>query len=64
VSTVQDMRTRTFSWEDPAEVLVAGSRLSGLQYLQAIAGGELPPPPIAQLLGPTVRCSRTRRPVA
>ena len=51
---VEQLRTRSFSWEDPAEVSAAGAGLSGLAYLQAIADEALPPPPIAQLLGFTI----------
>ncbi|HTA06121.1 MAG TPA: PaaI family thioesterase [Solirubrobacteraceae bacterium] len=43
-------RTRTFSWQDPAASAAEGMQLSGLEYMQAIASGALPPPPIAQLL--------------
>jgi len=46
----QAMRSRTFSWEDPAASAAEGMKLSGLQYMQAIASGALPPPPIARLL--------------
>jgi uncharacterized protein (TIGR00369 family) len=44
-------RTRTFSWQDPAATAQAGLRLPGLEYIQAIAAGTLPAPPIAELLG-------------
>jgi uncharacterized protein (TIGR00369 family) len=45
------MRSRTFDWEDPS-VLAAAARngRSGLEFITAIARGELPPPPIAKLL--------------
>jgi uncharacterized protein (TIGR00369 family) len=36
---------------DPREVAAKGLQLSGLEYIQAIIGGELPPPPIAELVG-------------
>ena len=43
-------RTRTFAWSDPAEhASLLGAR-SGLEVLTAMAGGELPPPPIMQLI--------------
>ncbi len=43
-------RTRTFSWSDPAPA--AGLRhLSGLELLQAMERGELPPPPIMHTIG-------------
>jgi uncharacterized protein (TIGR00369 family) len=44
-------RTRTFSWHDPAATAAEGLKLSGLDYIRAIAAGTLPPPPIAELLG-------------
>jgi uncharacterized protein (TIGR00369 family) len=44
-------RTRTFSWEDPLASAARGRELSGLAYLQQMMAGELPPPPIAHLLG-------------
>jgi uncharacterized protein (TIGR00369 family) len=36
---------------DPREVAAKGLQLSGLEYIQAIIGGELPAPPIAELVG-------------
>jgi uncharacterized protein (TIGR00369 family) len=50
VSTSEQLRTRSFSWEDPAATAVAGAQLAGLQCMQAIIDGTLPPPPIARLL--------------
>lgn len=44
-------RSRTVSWEDPMPSVQAGKSMSGIQYLRAIQTGELPPPPIAELLG-------------
>lgn len=43
-------RTRTFSWQDPMISAEAAKNLSGLQFMQAIQRGELPPPPIANLI--------------
>ena len=43
-------RTRVLTWQDPVPSAHAGAAMSGLDYLQAIADGELPPPPIAVLL--------------
>jgi uncharacterized protein (TIGR00369 family) len=43
-------RTRTFSWDDPRALAEAGRGLSGLEYLQKIASGELPRPPISALM--------------
>jgi uncharacterized protein (TIGR00369 family) len=45
------MRTRTVSWEDPAELAERAYALPGLEFLRAIGSGELPPPPIGALLG-------------
>jgi EmrB/QacA subfamily drug resistance transporter len=44
-------RTLTISWDDPLASADSGHSLGGLDHLRAIAGGELPPPPIAKLLG-------------
>jgi uncharacterized protein (TIGR00369 family) len=44
-------RERTIHWEDPLATVRAGARMSGRDYLEAITRGELPPPPIGQLLG-------------
>jgi uncharacterized protein (TIGR00369 family) len=43
-------RTRVLSWQDPLATLAKGAGMSGLEYVEAIAAGELPPPPIAVLL--------------
>ncbi len=50
MSAVGQLRTRSFSWEDPAATLAAGQELSGLDCMRAIVDGTLPPPPIARLL--------------
>ena len=44
-------RVRTVRWTDPAVVAAPGRTMSGLEFLRKIAVGELPPPPIADLLG-------------
>ena len=36
---------------DPRVVAEKGLQLSGMDYIQAIFAGELPPPPIAELMG-------------
>jgi uncharacterized protein (TIGR00369 family) len=36
---------------DPRAVAEHGLKLSGMEYIQAIFAGELPPPPIATLMG-------------
>ena len=50
-----DSRSRTFDWSDPAEALTqARSAGTGLEALQAMIDGKIPPPPIAQLMGFTL----------
>ena len=44
-------RTRTFEWDDPAISAEAAKKQSGLELLSAIAAGDIPPPPIARLIG-------------
>lgn len=44
-------RERIVAWEDPVAAASRGAGLAGLDYLRAIAAGEIPPPPIAKLLG-------------
>src|ERR1700751_601897 len=50
VSAAAQPRTRAFSWEDPAAAEASALRMSGLEYLQAIIDGQLPPPPFARAL--------------
>ena len=47
---MSNSRTRTITWEDPRALAHAASGLSGLEYLQKIVAGELPPPPIGVLM--------------
>lgn len=48
-------RTRTYSWQDPMNGAKIAPTMSGLEYMQAIKSGELPPPPIAVTLGMDIR---------
>jgi len=43
-------RTRTVAWQNPHLLAAAAHGLSGLEYLQKIVAGELPPPPIGLLM--------------
>jgi uncharacterized protein (TIGR00369 family) len=43
-------RTRLLTWQDPVPTAAAGAELSGLDYIDKIVSGELPPPPIAVTL--------------
>jgi uncharacterized protein (TIGR00369 family) len=44
------LRSRTVSWHEPGPSTTRGMAMSGIDYLRAMAGGELPQPPIAGLL--------------
>ena len=44
------LRSRTITWHDPVATAARALELSGLEYLEAMAAGELPPPPIAALM--------------
>ncbi|MBL8130913.1 MAG: PaaI family thioesterase [Anaerolineae bacterium] len=46
----QANRSRLVQWEDPAITARAGATMNGLELLQAMIDGEIPPPPISQLL--------------
>jgi len=47
-------RQRTVTWTDPLVGAALARDLSGLEYLRAIAGGRIPAPPIAALLGMSI----------
>jgi len=44
-------RKKLITWLDPAETVRDIAAMSGLEHLQAIKDGRLPPPPVANLLG-------------
>ena len=44
-------RTRIVQWEDPALTAAGMAGRTGLEFLQALAAGELPPPPILHTIG-------------
>ena len=48
--SVDEARTRTYSWADPLAALAEFGGLTGLEAMQRMARGELPPPPIADTL--------------
>ena len=50
-ATTQHRRVRTVSWADPMIGATAAASMAGLDYLRAIGAGDLPPPPVALLLG-------------
>ena len=43
--------SRTVTWQDPRPTAAAALQLSGLDFLKRIVAGDVPPPPISQLLG-------------
>jgi uncharacterized protein (TIGR00369 family) len=43
-------RSRLIEWPDPAGALEVMRRTSGLEYLQGVIAGRLPPPPIYRLM--------------
>jgi len=51
VPPVADDRSRTYAWDDPFALRDEMAGRSGLELMQMMAAGELPPPPIAKTLG-------------
>ena len=48
MNSVDQLRQRSFSWDDPIAALAAAKGLSGLEAMQAIVAGTMPRPPIAR----------------
>jgi uncharacterized protein (TIGR00369 family) len=46
----ESKRSRTYTWEDPMVGAGHAQTMSGMEYLQAMMDGKIPPPPIAQTL--------------
>ena len=46
-----EQQQRTVTWHDPVRSAEAGRALAGLDYMNAVIDGTLPPPPIAALMG-------------
>ena len=44
------MDEQTFQWVDPAQVLAETAKLSGIEYMEGLRDGTVPPPPIAVLM--------------
>jgi uncharacterized protein (TIGR00369 family) len=49
--TEQAERIRTFEWADPFSAAAAARSRSGLEFLQAMVDGEIPPPPVMSTIG-------------
>ena len=45
-----EARSKVVTWHDPAPTAVKGLSMAGIDYLQAMADGTLPPPPISGLM--------------
>jgi uncharacterized protein (TIGR00369 family) len=43
-------KSRLIAWRDPISTQATASSMSGLAYWRAVADGDLPPPPIGELL--------------
>jgi uncharacterized protein (TIGR00369 family) len=43
-------RQRIVEWQDPAPGVAVMPSMTGLEYLQSMIAGELPPPPITRLM--------------
>jgi hypothetical protein len=43
-------RERSFTWQDPIELAKAARVLPGQEFLKKIVAGELPPPPIGEMM--------------
>lgn len=50
----QAVRRRTIVWDDPLTLAAAGAGMSGLDFMQAMADGRLPGPPISATMNMTV----------
>ena len=44
-------RSKMVSWHDPLPLAASAAGRTGLEFMQALRDGHLPPPPIASLLG-------------
>lgn len=53
-------RSRVVAWSDPAETAAGMAGRSGLEFVEALASGELPPPPILATIGGARLVSATR----
>ncbi|HEY1833997.1 MAG TPA: hypothetical protein VGG08_06130 [Solirubrobacteraceae bacterium] len=42
MSAVEDLRERTFTWDDPTAGASVAREMSGLDYMRAIAEGRVP----------------------
>jgi uncharacterized protein (TIGR00369 family) len=50
IGDVTSRRELNISWRDPYAALERGRELSGLEYMRSLIAGDVPPPPISQLM--------------
>ena len=43
-------RSRTVSWHDPSKPAEMGLQMAGIDYIEAMIAGKIPPPPISRLV--------------
>lgn len=53
-------RKRTITWEDPAPAAKAAKNMSGIEFIKAMAGREIPFPPMADLMGLSIEPGKHR----
>lgn len=49
-----EARSRTVTWHDPSKPADAATKLSGIDYMHALADGRIPAPPIVGLIDATL----------
>ena len=50
MSSPEQVRSRTVTWQDPMASAAAAAGLSGLEAMRALADGTIAPPPISELM--------------
>ena len=50
MASQQLTRSRTIEWDDPLATAAAAGGRSGIEFIRAIAAGDVPPPPISRLV--------------
>jgi len=50
VGVMKKERKRSHEWSDPEELVKQASTMTGIDFLEGIVKGEIPPPPIAKTL--------------
>jgi len=46
----ESSRERTLVWQDPVPTAALGATMTGMEYMEAVVAGDVPPPPIAVTL--------------